>query len=142
MGRPGEAERLHAAAAALEKELRAAFAARPAPGEAATAALRARLCDTYEALLFADYAFAQASTRLRRAHTLCNAHSHATLTHVCAHMPQTKDVETSLWKGVFYRFIEDFRRRIRKYAAAAGAGEPLAQESLDKARACVRACAR
>lgn len=47
-------------------------------------------------------------------------------------MAQAKDVEALLWKGVFYRFIEDYRRRIRKYAAAAAAGEPLAQESLDK----------
>jgi hypothetical protein len=57
-------------------------------------------------------------------------------------VPQTKDVETTLWKGVFYRFIEDYRRRIRKYAAAAGAGEPLAQESLDKARGGTCVCAQ
>jgi hypothetical protein len=58
-------------------------------------------------------------------------------------------VEALLWKSVFYRYIEDYRRRIRRYAAAAAAGEPLAQESLDKARArCAqglsnqRACSR
>jgi hypothetical protein len=43
-------------------------------------------------------------------------------------------VEALLWKGVFYRFIDDYRRRIRKYAAAADAREPLAQASLEKAR--------
>lgn len=55
-----EAERLHAVAASLERELRVLLTARPPPGDAATVALRAQLCDAYEAVLFADYAFAQA----------------------------------------------------------------------------------
>ncbi|KAF4325308.1 hypothetical protein JM18_000508 [Phytophthora kernoviae] len=33
----------------------------------------------------------------------------------------SKEVEQALWKPCFYRRIEDFRRRIRKYAAAAQA---------------------
>jgi hypothetical protein len=65
-GRPGEADRLHAAVAAVDKELRAAWVARPSTGDAAVAALRAQLCDACEALLFADYAYSQA--RVRRAH--------------------------------------------------------------------------
>ena len=45
-----------------------------------------------------------------------------------------KDVEGKLWKDVFYRYIEDFRARLKKYSAAAAAGEPRAEESLSKAR--------
>ena len=55
--RPGEGERLYASASALDKELRGC---RAAPGDAAVAALRQRLCEAYEAVLFADYSFAQA----------------------------------------------------------------------------------
>ena len=47
---------------------------------------------------------------------------------------QAKDVEAQLWKNVFYKFIEDFRVRIRKYSAAVAAGEPQAEESVSKAR--------
>jgi len=45
-----------------------------------------------------------------------------------------KDVEAQLWKAVFYRYLDDFRVRIRKYSAAAAADEPLAEESMAKAR--------
>ena len=58
--RPGEGERLYAAASALDKELRAS---RAAPGDAAVAVLRQRLCEAYEAVLFTDYSFAQVRAR-------------------------------------------------------------------------------
>lgn len=53
---------------------------------------------------------------------------------VCALPPQVKDVEAQLWKNVFYRYIEDFRQRLKKFSAAAAAGEPRAEESVAKAR--------
>ena len=58
----GEGERLYAAAAAVEKELRALLqpGSGHAPGDAAASALRQRLCESYEAVLFADYGLAQA----------------------------------------------------------------------------------
>lgn len=59
---PREGERLYAAAAAVEKELRALLqpGSGHAPGDAAASVLRQRLCESYEAVLFADYAFSQA----------------------------------------------------------------------------------
>jgi hypothetical protein len=65
---PREGERLYAAAAAVEKELRALLQPGPghAPGDAAASALRQRLCESYEAVLFADYAFSQARAALVR----------------------------------------------------------------------------
>lgn len=35
----------------------------------------------------------------------------------------SKDMEQNLWKTCFYRKIEEFRKRIRKYAAAASSAE-------------------
>jgi len=59
--RPGEGERLYAAASAVEKELRSLLkAGARGPGDAAAAQLRLRLCEAFEAVLFADYSFAQA----------------------------------------------------------------------------------
>jgi hypothetical protein len=59
---PRDGERLYAAAAAVDKELRALLkpGSGNAPGDAAASALRQRLCEAYEAVLFNDYAFAQA----------------------------------------------------------------------------------
>lgn len=35
----------------------------------------------------------------------------------------SKDMEQNLWKTCFYRKIEEFRKRIRKYASAASSAE-------------------
>ena len=35
----------------------------------------------------------------------------------------SKDMEQSLWKTCFYRKIEDFRKKIRKYAAVASSAD-------------------
>ena len=45
---------------------------------------------------------------------------------------QSKDVESLLWRAAFYRFIEDHRKRIHKYSAAAAANVAGASASLDK----------
>jgi len=99
-------------AAARAPELRALLAARPLDG-GAVRLMRVALREACEAVLFSDLSFAVA-----------------------------KDVEAFCWRNCFYRFIEEFRRRIRKYSAAAAAGEPRARESLDKARGCVSNAAR
>uniref|UniRef100_H3GRP2 Amino acid transporter transmembrane domain-containing protein n=2 Tax=Phytophthora ramorum TaxID=164328 RepID=H3GRP2_PHYRM len=77
--------------AALDKQLRDLLRANPLDLQAANA-LRRRLTDAATRLVDAQPAFAAA-----------------------------KEVEQALWKPCFYRRIEDFRRRIRKYAAAAQA---------------------
>lgn len=41
-------------------------------------------------------------------------------------------MESLLWRGAFYRFIEDHRKRIHKYSAAAAANVAGASASLDK----------
>ncbi|EGZ18035.1 hypothetical protein PHYSODRAFT_502801 [Phytophthora sojae] len=76
---------------ALDKQLRDLLRANPLNAQDANA-LRRRLVD--------------AATRLADAHPAFAA---------------SKEVEQALWKPCFYRRIEDFRRRIRKYAAAAQA---------------------
>jgi hypothetical protein len=76
---------------ALDKQLRDQLRADPRNAQAANL-LRRRLSD--------------AATRLADAQPSFAAH---------------KEVEQALWKPCFYRRIEDFRRRIRKYAAAAQA---------------------
>ncbi|KAG1695868.1 hypothetical protein DVH05_019203 [Phytophthora capsici] len=76
---------------ALDKQLRDLLRANPLNDQDANA-LRRRLMD--------------AATRLADAHPSFAA---------------SKEVEQALWKPCFYRRIEDFRRRIRKYAAAAQA---------------------
>eukprot|EP00953_Heterococcus_sp_UTEX-ZZ885_P015680 8830-Heterococcus_DN1.PRE.1 len=43
------------------------------------------------------------------------------------------DVEQSLWKSCYYKRIEDFRKRIRKYAnAAVASGDALSREHLHR----------
>ncbi|KAF4137604.1 Est1 DNA/RNA binding domain [Phytophthora infestans] len=74
---------------ALDKQLRDLLRANPLNAQDANA-LRRRLMDV--------------ATRLANAHPAFAA---------------KKEVEQALWKPCFYRRIEDFRRRIRKYAAAA-----------------------
>ncbi|ETP25267.1 hypothetical protein F441_01848 [Phytophthora nicotianae CJ01A1] len=74
---------------ALDKQLRDLLRANPLNAQDANA-LRRRLMD--------------AATRLADAHPAFAAN---------------KEVEQALWKPCFYRRIEDFRRRIRKYATAA-----------------------
>ena len=61
---------------------------------------------------------------------------------------QDREVEPALWKSVFYRPIEEFRRRIKAAAAAGEKGrEPLQKVSLglvvvsDKERPSVLVCA-
>ncbi|KAG6962179.1 hypothetical protein JG687_00007304 [Phytophthora cactorum] len=76
---------------ALDKQLRDLLRSNPLNVQDANA-LRRRLMD--------------AATRLADAHPAFAAY---------------KEVEQALWKPCFYRRIEDFRRRIRKYAAAAQA---------------------
>lgn len=120
---PPQSAQLLSQMEALEGELCALFAARVAPGEASLERVRVQLRDTAESLLFSDYSAAQARPVAHVWRPL------ARLTRAQAH-----EVEALLWKGVFYRFIEDYRRRIRKYSAAAAAKEPGAQESLKKAR--------
>ncbi|KAG7398651.1 hypothetical protein PHYBOEH_010700 [Phytophthora boehmeriae] len=75
----------------LDKQLRELLRANPLNAHDANA-LRRRLMD--------------AATRLVDANPVFGA---------------SKEVEQALWKPCFYRRIEDFRRRIRKYAAAAQA---------------------
>ncbi|KAE9038741.1 hypothetical protein PR001_g7828 [Phytophthora rubi] len=82
---------------ALDKQLRDLLRANPLNAQDANA-LRRRLVD--------------AATRLADAHPAFAA---------------AKEVEQALWKPCFYRRIEDFRRRIRKYAAAAQA-DPQVRE--------------
>ncbi|KAG7383518.1 hypothetical protein PHYPSEUDO_003611 [Phytophthora pseudosyringae] len=77
--------------AALDKQLRDLLHANP-PNAQDTNALRRRLMAAATRLADAQPAFAA-----------------------------SKEVEQALWKPCFYRRIEDFRRRIRKYAAAAQA---------------------
>jgi hypothetical protein len=43
-------------------------------------------------------------------------------------------VESLTWKSVFYRFIEDYRKRIRKHTSAESSGASGAKESLARVR--------
>mmetsp|Transcript_11091 Transcript_11091/g.36496 ORF Transcript_11091/g.36496 Transcript_11091/m.36496 type:complete len:272 (+) Transcript_11091:107-922(+) len=61
------------------------------------AALRNRLRDKYEELLTTDYALAQSN-----------------------------DVEPNLWKLIFYKRVEELRKKVRKLQSASTAGEPEA----------------
>ena len=41
-------------------------------------------------------------------------------------------MDALLWRSAFYRFIEDYRKRIRKFAGAVAANVTGAQATLDK----------
>jgi hypothetical protein len=71
----------------LEKQLRTAFKAN-GPLDKSAFQLRDALRESYEKLVFSDYEFAT-----------------------------SKDVEINLWKNVYYKVIEEFRKRIRKSAS-------------------------
>jgi predicted transcriptional regulator len=68
----------------LEKQLRTASKAN-GPLDKSAFQLRDALRESYEKLVFSDYEFAT-----------------------------SKDVEINLWKNVYYKVIEEFRKRIRK----------------------------
>mmetsp|Transcript_14539 Transcript_14539/g.37296 ORF Transcript_14539/g.37296 Transcript_14539/m.37296 type:complete len:900 (+) Transcript_14539:268-2967(+) len=94
-----EAKQALARAAGLERELHR-LAKTTSFFDPSMRSLRAQLRDQYATVLFSDYKLAKA-----------------------------KDVEALLWKSVFYKPIEEFRRRIRK----AHESGPAAAELLHKA---------
>ncbi|KAK3273297.1 hypothetical protein CYMTET_18454 [Cymbomonas tetramitiformis] len=100
--RKDDPARLHNTALELEKQLRHLLRQKSS-FDPEVRSIRNKLRDMYEQLLFIDYPFAQ-----------------------------EKDVEQSLWKGIFYRRIEEFRKRIRKYSVVAEGGASDADEQLQK----------
>jgi hypothetical protein len=75
---------------------------RRSPSDPKVVSLRSSIRDSYEEIIFLDYAFA---TR--------------------------KDVELSLWKSAFYKPIEEYRYRIRKLTAAAPKSPDAAAQKAD-----------
>ena len=92
--------------------------------EAAVRSVRTQLRSAYEAVLFADYAGSQVDFSCVK---VCSASLLLCVSpSPCRTLEQAREVEPALWKSVYYRPIEEFRRRIKAAAAAGERGrEPL-----------------
>ncbi|GES74847.1 protein SMG7 [Rhizophagus clarus] len=91
---------LYKSSVELEVELRQATKSRSI-FDKQVATLRSKLRDTYEKIIFLDYEFAQ-----------------------------SKEVEQNLWKNVYYKVIEDFRKKIRALPAPNGRSKSTSNKKL------------
>ncbi|CAG8643576.1 20194_t:CDS:10 [Dentiscutata erythropus] len=86
---------LYKSSVELEAELRQLSKQKP-PFDKQVATVRTKLRENYERIIFLDYEFAQ-----------------------------SKEVEQNLWKYVYYKFIEEFRKRIRTAVTTGGKSKSI-----------------